>query len=582
MPVPAAAGSTTQEYRGEPAAGAAPERVRVALVPGSGSVTDGDLYRFLRRRLRVFCTMLASLFFAMASLSLVFSLAGFHPDGSVDLTEWLRRYWKLLLLTISLSASAALLWRRPPRTVGGLRIIELVVIGALAIYMLQLNALPFAWDFLVEAGQQPSPRGRMAYRMCYTMMVALQWFFILTLYGTFIPNTWRRCATVVAVLAASPLVLFVVQGVWLRPLDPTIFWIGLLQIGFFVTLAAVIAVVACSRIEILRRQVGEARKLGQYVLKEKLGEGGMGEVYLAQHVLLRRPCALKLIRPERAGDPKILRRFEREVQATATLTHPNTVQVYDYGHTEDGTFYYVMEYLPGLTLEALVKQAGPLPPARAIHFLRQVCGALAEAHAGGLIHRDVKPGNVMICERGGTPDVAKLLDFGLVLAPTEDVKSDKLTLDGTVAGTPAYLSPEQAGGQEAVEARSDIYSVGALAYFLLSGRPPFAGRTGMKLIAAHLYEVPEPLSRHRGDVPADLEAVILRCLAKDPNARFPDAKSLNAALSSCAAAGQWTAREAARGLRGRSSRERWRRSMLSGPNQGAPPDPARVSALGSS
>ena len=173
----------------------------MALVPGAGSVTDGDRYRFLRRRLRVFCTMLVSLFFAMASLSLVFSLAGFHPDGSVDLTEWLRRYWKLLLLTISLSASAALLWRRPPRTVGGLRIIELVVIGTPAIYMLQLNALPFAWDFLVEAGQQPSPRGRMAYRMCYTMMVALQWFFILTLYGTFIPNTWRRCANVVAVLA---------------------------------------------------------------------------------------------------------------------------------------------------------------------------------------------------------------------------------------------------------------------------------------------------------------------------------------------------------------------------------------------
>ena len=172
----------------------------------------------------------------------------------------------------------------------------------------------------------------------------------------------------------------------------------------------------------------------------------------------------------------------------------------------------------------------------------------------------------MICERGGTPDVAKLLDFGLVLAPTEDVKSDKLTLVGTVAGTPAYLSPEQAGGQEAVEAHSDIYSVGALAYFLLAGRPvrrPHGHETDCR----HLYEVPEPLSRHRGDVPADLEAVILRCLAKDPNARFPDAKSLNAALSSCAAAGQWTAREAARGLRRRASRERWRRSMLSGPNQ---------------
>jgi eukaryotic-like serine/threonine-protein kinase len=448
--------------------------------------------------------------------------------------------------------------------------------------MLELNALPFAWDFLVEAGQQPSPRGRLAYRMCYTMMVALQRFFILTLYGTFIPNTWRRCAAVVAVLAASPLVLFIVQGVWLRPLDPTIFRIALLQIGFFVTLAAVIAVVACSRVEILRREVSEARKLGQYVLKEKLGEGGMGEVYLAQHVLLRRPCALKLIRPERAGDPKNLRRFEREVQAMASLTHPNTVQVYDYGHTEDGTFYYVMEYLPGLTLEAFVKQAGPLPPARAIHFLRQVCGALAEAHARGLIHRDIKPGNVMICERGGTPDVAKLLDFGLVLPPTEDVKSDKLTQEGTVAGTPAYLSPEQAGGQEAVEARSDIYSVGALAYFLLTGRPPFAGRTGMKLIAAHLYEVPEPLSRHRPDAPADLEAVILRCLAKDPNARFPDAESLSAALSSCAAAGQWTAREAARELRAPVVAGTVAEIDAKRAESGAPPGPARVSASESS
>src|SRR5262249_35638850 len=248
----------------------------------------------------------------------------FHPDLKIDLTEWFRRFWKLLLLTMAISVSAALFWGRPPRTVSGLRIIELVVIGALAIYMLELNALPFAWDFLVEAGQQESLRGRLAYRMCYTMMVSLQWFFILTLYGTFIPNTWRRCAAVVAVLAASPLILFIVQGVWLRPLDPTIFRIGLLQIGFFVALAAVIAVVACSRIEILRRQVGEARKLGQYVLNEKLGEGGMGEVYLAQHVLLRRPCALKLIRPERAGDSKTFRRFEREVQATAALTHPNT------------------------------------------------------------------------------------------------------------------------------------------------------------------------------------------------------------------------------------------------------------------
>jgi serine/threonine-protein kinase len=496
---------------------------------------EDDLYGFLRRRLRVVCTMLAGLFVSMVGLSLIFSFTGFHPDLTVDLPEWLRRYWRLLLLTIAIAGAAALLWRWPPRTVGGLRIIELVVIGSLAMYMLELSTVPFAWSFLEEAGQQTSPRARLAYRMCYTMMVSLQWFFILTVYGTFIPNTWRRCAVVVSVLAASPIVLFIAQGLWLRPLEPSIFRLSLVQIVFFLVFAAVISVVSCSRIEILRRQAGEARKLGQYVLKEKLGEGGMGQVHLAQHVLLRRPCALKLIRPERAGDPKNLQRFEREVQATATLTHPNTVQVYDYGHTTDGTFYYVMEYLPGQTLESLVHQVGPLPPARAIHFLRQVCGALAEAHGRGLIHRDIKPGNVMICERGGAPDVAKLLDFGLVLPPT-DVNSDKLTQDGAVAGTPEYLSPEQAGGQDAVDARSDIYSVGALAYFLLTGRPPFAGRSGMKLIAAHLYETPEPLSRHRPDVPADLEAVVHRCLAKDPSARFPNARSLDDSLAACAAA----------------------------------------------
>src|SRR5262249_22693824 len=174
------------------------------------------------------------------------------------------------------------------------------------------------------------------------------------------------------------------------------------------------------------------------------------------------------------------------------------------------------EYLPGLTLEELVKRAGPLPPGRVVHFLRQVCAALCEAHARELIHRDIKPGNVMVCERGGIHDVAKLLDFGLVLPRGSDADGDKLTQDGAITGTPAYLSPEQAGGLEAADARSDIYSVGALGYFLLTGRPPFAGRPAVQMLAAHLYESPAALP---ADVPADLAAVVMRCLAKSPAER---------------------------------------------------------------
>ena len=184
--------------------------------------------------------------------------------------------------------------------------------------------------------------------------------------------------------------------------------------------------------------------LGQYRLKQVLGFGGMGAVYLAEHVLLRRPCAIKLIRPDQAGDPRTLIRFEREVQATATLTHSNTVEIFDYGHAEDGTFYYVMEYLPGMNLEDLVEQHGPMPPERAVHLLRQVCQALREAHGIGLIHRDIKPSNIFACERGKVYDVAKLLDFGLVKGFGLAGDDAKLTREGAFTGSPAFMSPEQA------------------------------------------------------------------------------------------------------------------------------------------
>src|SRR5262249_30984221 len=230
--------------------------------------------------------------------------------------------------------------------------------------------------------------------------------------------------------------------------------------------------------------------------------------------------------------------FEREVQATATLTHPNTVEVFDYGRADDGTFYYVMEYLPGPSLEEEVRQRGPLPPGRAVHLLRQLCGALQEAHAAGLIHRDIKPGNVLVCERGGRCDVAKLLDFGLVRAPGPGHDGQQLTLEGALAGTPAYMSPEQAASKGDLDARSDLYSLGAVAYFLLTGQPPFVRETAVQTLAAHISEAVSP-DRLRPDVPADVQALVLRCLEKDPARRFPDAASLEQALAACACAGEW-------------------------------------------
>jgi serine/threonine-protein kinase len=239
-----------------------------------------------------------------------------------------------------------------------------------------------------------------------------------------------------------------------------------------------------------------------------------------------------------------LARFEREVQATATLTHPNTVEIFDYGRADDGTFYYAMEYLPGFSLQELVRRYGPLPPARAVHLLRQLCGALQEAHGAALIHRDVKPGNVLVCQRGGQPDAAKLLDFGLVRARGAAGEGEELTREGAIAGTPAYMSPEQAVGKADVDARSDLYSLGAVAYFLLTGRPPFVRDSPVQTLAAHLAEPVVAPDRHRPDIPADLQAVVLRCLEKDPVGRFPSADDLAQALARCSCASEWTREQA--------------------------------------
>jgi serine/threonine-protein kinase len=295
----------------------------------------------------------------------------------------------------------------------------------------------------------------------------------------------------------------------------------------------------------LRAEVREARRLGQYVLERKIGEGGMGQVYRARHGLMRRPTAIKLLRADRPEDID-LGRFEREVQLTARLTHPNTITIFDYGRTHDGVFYYAMELLDGATLQRIVAVDGAQPAGRVVRILKMVCGALAEAHAIGLIHRDIKPANIMLCTQGGERDVVKLLDFGLV----KDVAVDRrveLTVATTVVGTPQYMAPESIRDPESVDARADLYSLGAVAYYLLAGADVFEGTSVMDICGQHLHQPPTPLSTRGITIPSDLEAIVLACLEKDPAHRPQSAAELRHRLDACAldAVEPWDAASAA-------------------------------------
>lgn len=294
----------------------------------------------------------------------------------------------------------------------------------------------------------------------------------------------------------------------------------------------------------LRHQVDRVEHLGAYTLERKLGEGGMGEVYLARHALLRRPTAIKLLRPDKASEGAIAR-FEREVQHTSQLTHPNTIGIYDYGRTPDGTFYYAMEYIEGFTLSALVSRFGPLPEARVIHVLRQVCGSLAEAHDRGLVHRDVKPANVMLAARGGLYDHVKVLDFGLVREHTPRAPTPPSTDAGAVAGTPLYMPPEAFQCPDDVSPRGDLYALGALAYYLLTGVPPFTAPNPFALYELHRREKPKSPSEILGHkVDGVLEALVLACLEKSASQRPADAGRLATLLEASPLHGTWTRTDA--------------------------------------
>jgi eukaryotic-like serine/threonine-protein kinase len=294
----------------------------------------------------------------------------------------------------------------------------------------------------------------------------------------------------------------------------------------------------------LRREAREARVLGQYTLETKIGEGGMGAVWRARHALLRRPTAIKLLPTARMGEAAVAR-FEREVQFTARLTHPNSVAIYDYGRTRDGIFYYAMELLDGMDLERLVNAHGAQPPGRVVHVLTQICSALAEAHDLGLVHRDVKPANVLLSPRLNEHEFAKIVDFGLVKSVELGGQLTAISSSQVITGTPLFMSPEAILTPDAVDGRSDLYSLGALAWYMLVGRPPFEGDSVLEVCSQHLQAEPHRPSQALGrTLPADLEDIVLACMAKQAVNRPPDARTLRGALEGCSAANQWSAEQA--------------------------------------
>ena len=490
---------------------------KVHLVEGSGSELSGETENLLRSRLR------------SAALLLFTGFASFLVWHTIRLDistpSAVAVYLTHIVCTFILGGIGIGLCSKQAISTQRLRIIELLTFGAPTAFfmLLQYNRTVYMTE---THGIYPE--------------LPAVWLLEIFTYALFIPNLWRRAAVVIGIMAASPLVAAVgtalVHVVSAESLaaDAKI----LVEMGLILALTATASIWGVHIINSLRDEAYRARQLGQYRLKRLIGSGGMGDVYLAEHQLMKRPCAIKVIRPEKAGDPQVLARFEREVQATAKLSHWNTVDIFDYGRADDGTFYYVMEYLPGMNLAELIKQYGPMPAARAIHLITQACDALQEAHQVGLVHRDIKPANIFAAARGGVHDVTKLLDFGLA-KPLADVDGAHLTQEGSITGSPLFMSPEQAMGDREPDARSDIYALGAVLYYVLTGRPPFEDERPLKVLIAHAHEPPPPPSHFNPDVPDDLEMVVLRCLQKSPPDRYQSAADLAYALENCNDFGGW-------------------------------------------
>jgi hypothetical protein len=496
------------------------DRTRLASpspFPPPASRTDDEARAFLQERLAYLGKVYASIGLSFYTVGNVAALV--HPQ------ELARRVTEPVFWIVP-GASAVYLaqWvlcRRGARGQSSLRLIDATTTLVAAAFhsLMVFGAVP---------GELPG--------LAYARMLLLVTFGLLGR-AIVVPSSARRTFALGALASAAPLAAsqswFAVQSLTTVPASLHAVFTGLWCLG-----GVVIATLASYVIFGLRQQVREAWQLGQYTLLEKIGEGGMGAVYRARHAMLRRPTAIKLLPPEKAGAER-LQRFEREVQLTSLLTHPNTVAVFDYGRTPDGVFYYAMEYLKGLNLEDLVCLNGPQPAGRVVHILRQVAASLSEAHGIGLIHRDIKPANViLVAERGGSPDVAKVVDFGLVKELDEKAS---LTLDSRLAGTPHYLSPEAISSPDDVGPESDLYSLGCVGYYLLTGHHVFQGRTVVEVCSHHLHSQPvRPEERLGRAIPETLSNVLMLCLEKSPERRPLSAAALVDLLAACPDVEPWT------------------------------------------
>ena len=382
-------------------------------------------------------------------------------------------------------------------------------------------------------------------------VVGISWVCVwLVIFPAVVPNSPGKVLLAALVTASmGPLTFLIALVLADKPVpDQT----SLVQVFVSYYICAGLAVVGSRIIYRLGREVTEAREMGSYKLVRLLGQGGMGEVWLARHKLLARPAAIKLLKPEVLGkrgtssDSVLLKRFEREAKTTAGLHSPHTVQLYDFGVTNEGSFYYAMELLEGLDLEKLIERFGPIPASRAVYLLKQACNSLAEAHENDLVHRDIKPSNLYVSRLGHYCDFVKVLDFGLV-KQNQDLGGDvtRLTAEGITTETPAYMAPETALGSKNIDASADLYSLGCVGYWLLTGRLVFEGQTAMELVLQHVQATPAaPSELTEIEIPGALESIILSCLEKAPEQRPGSARELGEQLAACQISQPWSNAEA--------------------------------------